>query len=68
MRDVCAVSLPVPPILPVEHGYPAEGHLSQTCRLSMFCCVEIVFRLLLGRSRRTPRHQVNDQEHDSNHK
>jgi hypothetical protein len=32
-----------------------------------FCRAEIVFHFLLGHSRRTPRHQMNDQEHDSNH-
>lgn len=67
MHDVWALSLPIPPVLPVEHGYPEEGPLAQTCRPSISCCSEIVFRFLLGRSRRPSHHQVYDQEHDSNH-
>ncbi len=58
---------PVPPVLPVERGYPAGGVLSRTCRPSIFCCAEIGFRSLLGHSRRAAFRHVNDQEHNSNH-
>jgi hypothetical protein len=58
---------PVPPVLPVVRGLSAGGLLSQTRRPSIFCCAEMVFRFLLGHSRRTPLRHVDDQEHDSDH-
>ena len=48
-------------------GLACPAGLARTCQPSIFYCAEIGFCNLLGHSRSTPHHHVNDQECDSNH-